>query len=72
MAIFLACGPLTNLAAGALAVVLAVLPLGSLWHAWAGQFAVLSLFMGAVNLLPLRERRLNSDGYGLWQLLICS
>jgi hypothetical protein len=72
IALFLACGPLANLAAGALAVVLAVLPLGSLWQAWFGQFAVLSLFIGAANLLPLRERRFNSDGLGLWLLLACS
>jgi hypothetical protein len=69
LALFLACGPLANFAAGALAVVLAVFPAWSLWQSWSGQFAVLSLFLGAVNLLPLRERRFNSDGLGLWRLL---
>jgi hypothetical protein len=69
LAVFLACGPLANLAAGVLAGWLAVLPSVPLVQSWSGQVAVLSFFLGTVNLLPLRERWLDFDGYGLWRLL---
>jgi hypothetical protein len=72
VAVFLAAGPVANLAAFALALALALLPSWPLAQAWAGQLAVLSLAFGAFNLLPFRERLFDSDGFALWRLLAAS
>jgi hypothetical protein len=69
LAVFLACGPLANLATGVVAIGLAVLPSVALVQSWSGQFAVVSFALGAVNLLPLRERPLDTDGLALWRIL---
>jgi hypothetical protein len=70
-AIFLLGGPLANLASGMTAAWLAAGDLPGLARLWLGLFAVHSIFIGTVNLLPLRERRLDSDGLALLRLLAC-
>jgi hypothetical protein len=69
MALFLASGPAANFAAGLAAGFAAVLTVPSPVRAGLGLFAVHSLFFGAMNLLPFRERRLDSDGLALFGLL---
>ena len=64
-------GPLANLLLGVPAAWLAVgdLPLPPLPRCWVGMFAAHSLFLGVVNLLPFRDRGLDSDGLVLLHLL---
>lgn len=69
-AAFLLAGPAANLAAGLLAAPLVVAADLSAWpRCWAGLFAAQSLFLAGVNLVPLTDRRLASDGLALWRLL---
>jgi hypothetical protein len=70
MAVFLLAGPSANLVAGvAAAVWFADAGLPALPRCWAGLLAVQSLFLGVVNLVPLRVGRLDSDGLALCRLL---
>lgn len=70
MAAFLLAGPSANLVAGvAAAVWFADARLPALPRCWAGLLAVQSLFFGALNLMPLRAGRLDSDGLALCRLL---
>jgi hypothetical protein len=69
-AVFIAAGPLASLLSGLIAGEAATRPgpvaLGTL----IGFFAVFSLFFGLANLLPVRDRRLDSDGRALLRLVI--
>lgn len=68
-AVFLLAGPAANLAAGLLAAPLVAAELPAWPRCWAGLFAAQSLFLAGVNLIPLADRRLDSDGLALWRLL---
>jgi len=68
VAIFLLGGPLANLASGMAAATFAAGGIPALPRCCVGLFAVFSLFLGTANLLPLRERRFNSDGLALLNL----
>jgi hypothetical protein len=70
MAIFLLGGPFANLASGLFAAALAISALSALPRCFLGMFAIISLLLGAANLLPLRECRLDSDGLALWRLFV--
>ena len=63
-----AAGPAANLAAAALAMPLLLLSPSPVVKCWAGLFAAHSLFLGAVSLLPVRERGYASDGLQLWSV----
>src|SRR5262245_30893030 len=62
MALFLIGGPFANLGLGVAAAWLATRGLPALPNCWLGLFALHSMFFGMANFLPLRERRLDSDG----------
>ncbi len=68
-AVFLLAGPAANLATGLLAAALVAADLPAWPRCWAGLFAVQSLFLAGVNLVPLSDRRLDSDGLAVWRVL---
>jgi hypothetical protein len=68
-AAFIAAGPAANLLLGVAAVPLIAEGLPPLLRASGGLFAVHSLCMAALNLVPHRTRRVDSDGLALWRLL---
>ncbi|AWM39420.1 hypothetical protein GobsT_22570 [Gemmata obscuriglobus] len=69
VAAFLLAGPSANLVTGvAAAVWFADAGSPALPRCWAGLFAVQSLFFSVVNLVPVRYRRLDSDGLALCRL----
>jgi hypothetical protein len=69
VAVFLAGGPAANFLFGVAALGVALLSTRPLVQAWAGQAALLSVFLGTLSLLPIRERWLESDGLALWNVL---
>jgi hypothetical protein len=69
VALFVAAGPATNLALAAAAAPLLAKGLPPLLRACGGLFAVHSLVLGALSLVPHRARRADSDGLALWRLL---
>jgi hypothetical protein len=69
-AVFVVAGPAVNLALAAASALFVVSGALSLLRCWVGFFAVHSLFLGLLSLLPLAERRPDSDGLFLWRLFI--
>jgi hypothetical protein len=69
VALFVAAGPAANLALAAAAVPLIAPVLPPLLRCWGGLFAVHSLVLGTLSLVPHQMRRVDSDGLALWRLL---
>jgi hypothetical protein len=68
-AVHIAAGPLANFVVLVIAAPLALASSPSLIGCWLGLFAVHSLYLGLVSLVPIRHRGLASDGLRLCQLL---
>jgi hypothetical protein len=66
--LFIAGGPLGNLAVGIVALPLAVVGPSAVGRCWAALLAVNCAFYGLLSLLPLREA-LPSDGLAFWRAL---
>jgi hypothetical protein len=67
--LFIAGGPLSNLMLGASAAIMPLVVPQAMIACWSGLFAVHSILLGLMCLLPLKDRGLPSDGLGLWWML---
>jgi hypothetical protein len=70
VALFVAAGPAANLALAAAAVPLVAPVLPPLLRCCGGLFAVHSLVLAVLSLVPHQMRRVDSDGLALWRLLV--